>query len=75
AAAGESMLTGRVDASILTTGAQVGSQSWGAVTGFAAGVASSSDSYSAGLTLTFLGSVSSAADSIALQQYSVIRVP
>ena len=69
------MLTGRVDGSILTTGAQVSSQSWGAGTSFATSVVSAPDSYSAGLTLTFLGSVAAGADSIALQHYSVVRVP
>jgi len=75
AAAGESMLTGRVDASVLTTGAQVSSQSWGTVTTFATSLASATDLYSGGLTITFLGSVAAAADSIALQHYSVLRVP
>ncbi|MFY9728575.1 MAG: hypothetical protein WAJ87_23965 [Bryobacteraceae bacterium] len=71
----ETMLTGRVDGSILTTGAQVGSQSWGASTSFATSVVSAPDSYSAGLTLTFLGSVAAGTDVIALQHYSVVRVP
>jgi hypothetical protein len=74
-AAVETMLTGRLDASILTTGAQLSSQSWGASTSFAAGALSAPDSYSAGLTLTFLGSVAAGADVIALQHYSVVRVP
>jgi hypothetical protein len=75
AAAGESMLTGRVDASIVTTGAQVSSQSWGATTGFATSVMTAPDSYSAGLTLTFLGSVAAGSDAIGLQHYSVVRIP
>ncbi|MGA2275915.1 MAG: hypothetical protein ABSH00_20400 [Bryobacteraceae bacterium] len=75
AAAVETMLTGRLDGSILTTGAQVSSQSWGASTSFATGVLSAPDSYSAGLTLKFLGSVAAGADVIALQHYSVVRVP
>jgi len=75
AVAAETMLTGRLDAAILTTGAQVGSQSWGAVTSLASGVVSAPDSYSAGLTLMFLGSVASGADAIALQHYSIVRVP
>jgi len=75
AAAGESMLTGRVDASIVTTGAQVSSQSWGATTGFATSVITAPDSYSAGLTLTFLGSVAAGSDAIGLQHYSVVRIP
>ena len=75
AAAVETMLTGRLDASILTTGAQLSSQSWGASTSFATSVLSAPDSYSAGLTLEFLGSVAAGADVIALQHYSVVRVP
>ena len=75
AAAVETMLTGRVDGSILATGAQVSSQSWGARTSLATGVVGALDSYSAGLTLTFLGSVAASADTIALQHFSVVRVP
>jgi hypothetical protein len=75
AAAAETMLTGRVDGSIVATGAQVSAQSWGASTSLASGVVSAPDSYSAGLTLTFLGSVAAVADTIALQHYSVVRVP
>jgi hypothetical protein len=69
------MLTGRLDASILVAGAQVSSQSWGATTSLATSVLSAPDSYSGGLTLTFLGSVAAGADVIALQHYSVVRVP
>ncbi len=75
AATVETMLTGRLNAAILTTGAQVSSQSWGASTGFAASVLSAPDSYSAGLTVTFLGSAAASTDVIALQHYSVVRVP
>jgi hypothetical protein len=75
AAAAETMLTGRVDGSILATGAQVGAQSWGSSTSLASGLVSAPDSYSAGLTLTFLGSVAASADAIALQHFSVVRVP
>jgi hypothetical protein len=75
AAAVETTLTARLDASILTTGAQLSSQSWGASTSFATSVGSAPDSYSAGLTIEFLGSVAAGADVIALQHYSVVRVP
>jgi len=75
AGAGETMLTGRVDAAVLTTGAQVSVQSWGAVTAMAAGVVSAPDSYSAGLSLAFRGSVGAGTDTIALQHYSAVRVP
>jgi hypothetical protein len=75
AATSETMLTGRIDAAVLTTGAQISSQSWGAVTAFATSVLSAPDSYGAGLTLAFGGSVAAGADTIALQHYSVVRVP
>ena len=75
AAAAETMLTGRLDGSIVATGAQVGAQSWGATTSLATSLVSAPDSYSAGLTLTFLGSVAASADTITLQHYSVVRVP
>jgi hypothetical protein len=71
----ETMLTGRVEGAIIATGAQVSSQSWGATTAMATSVVSAGDSYSAGLTLTFLGSVAAGADAIALQHYSVVRIP
>jgi hypothetical protein len=75
AAATETMLTGRADGSIVSAGAQVGSQTFGVTTGFSTAIVSASDSYSAGLMLTFLGSVAASADTIALQHYSVVRVP
>jgi len=75
AAAAETMLTGRADGSIVSTGAQVSSQSFGATTAFTTGIVNAPDSYSGGLTLTFLGSVAASADTIALQHYSVVRVP
>ena len=75
APATETMLTGRVDAAVLTTGAQVSSQSWGAVTALAAGLVGAPDSYSGGLSLAFRGSAAAGADTITLVHYSVVRVP
>jgi len=75
AAATETMLAGRIDGAILTTGAQVSAQSWGASTALAAGVVSAPDAYSMGLAVTFFGSVAAGADTIALQHYSIVRVP
>jgi hypothetical protein len=74
-AAIETMLTGRVDGAIVATGAQVSSQSWGATTAMATGLVNAPDSYSNGLLLTFFGSVAAGADTIALQHYSVVRIP
>jgi len=75
AAATETLLTGRVDGAIVATGAQVSSQSWGATTAMATGVVNAPDSYSNGLLLTFFGSVAAGADTIALQHFSVVRIP
>jgi len=75
AAATETLLTGRVDGAIVATGAQVSSQSWGATTAMATGVVNAPDSYSNGLLLTFFGSVAASAATIALQHFSVVRIP
>jgi len=75
AAGGESLLSGRMDGSLVATGAQVSAQAWGAITNFGATVVNSTDSYSTGLTLTFLGSVAAGSDTVTLGHYSVVRVP
>jgi hypothetical protein len=41
----------------------------------ATGVVNAPDSYSNGLLLTFFGSVAAGADTIALQHFSVVRIP
>lgn len=75
AGATDPMVTAHADASVSPAGAQMGFTSWGAVLPFAAGVLSASDAYTAGLLIDFQGSVSSPGDSVALANYSVVRIP
>lgn len=75
AASGDVLLTGRADGVILASGAQVSSQSWGTVLPFAATVASAGDTYAAGLTIGFFGMTAQGADSVALTNYTVVRIP
>jgi len=74
--ASDTLVTGRADGGLATSGAQWSAQSWGAVLPFSAGVASTSDAYSSGITIDFLGAVTPAgADSLALSNFMVVRFP
>jgi hypothetical protein len=75
APAGETLIAGRADAALLTTGAQLSAESWGAALAFAAGVATATDSYTAGLTITFKASVAQGGDTVTLNNFTVVRVP
>lgn len=75
ASALDSLMTGRADASILPAGAQLSVQTWGAVLPFTAAVAGAADSYANGLTISFLGLVAQAGDSVMLSNFTVVRIP
>jgi hypothetical protein len=75
AAAPDSLVTGRLDASILPNSAQLSTQSWGSVLPFTASVASAADSYSEGLTIGFMGMVVQPNDSVTLTNFTVLRIP
>jgi hypothetical protein len=75
AAVSDVIVTGRADAGILTSGAQLSFETWGAVLPFTAGVASASDSYATGLTIDFQGKLAQAGDTLALANYTVVRLP
>jgi hypothetical protein len=76
AATTETLVTGRADAGISTSGAQWSAQSWGGVLPFSAGVANTSDAYANGLAIDFLGAVTPASgDSITLSNFTVVRFP
>jgi hypothetical protein len=75
AAWSDALATGRVDAGIASVGARLSAQSWGTVLPFAAGVVSSFDAYAGGLTVDFQGKVGSAADTLTLRNYTVVRLP
>jgi hypothetical protein len=75
ASATESRATGRADASIVSDGAILSSQSWGTSLSFAANVSKSIDPWAGGLTITFFGTAASAADAVTLRNYTVVRTP
>jgi hypothetical protein len=69
------LVSGKADASILAAGAQLSSQTWGTVLPFNAAVASAADAYANGLSISFLGMVAQAGDSVALSNFTVVRIP
>ena len=71
----ETLVTGRVDASILAAGAQTSSQTWGTVLSLGATAGNASDSYANGLTITLLGLVAQASDTLTLNNFTVVRIP
>jgi hypothetical protein len=75
AGAGDTLVTGRANAAILATGAQLDSQSWGTVLPFSASVASATDSYTSGLTIDFQGMLAQTGDTLTLANYTVVRFP
>jgi len=75
AAAGEALAGGRADAAILAAGAQLSSQTWGALLPFSATVASATDSYTSGITIDFQGMLAQTGDTLMLANYTVVRLP
>ena len=75
AAASDTFVSARANAGILATSSQLSFQTWGAVLPFTAGVASASDPYATGLTIDFWGKVAQTPDTLALVNYTVVRVP
>jgi hypothetical protein len=69
------LMTGRADAAITASGAQLSFQSWGTVLPFSAGVAGSTESAANGLTVDFRGKLAAAGDSLELKGFSVVRIP
>jgi hypothetical protein len=75
AAAGEALAGGRADAALLAAGAQLSSQTWGALLAFGTTVGSATDSYTSGLTVDFQGMLAQAGDTLTLGNYTVVRFP
>ncbi|HEX3877744.1 MAG TPA: hypothetical protein VHW24_12210 [Bryobacteraceae bacterium] len=75
ALAAETLVTGRADASVMASSAQLSSQTWGAALSFAANAAIAGDAYAAGLTITLMGSVANSSDTLTLTNFSVVRIP
>jgi hypothetical protein len=75
ASSSDVLASGRADAGLVTSGARLSAQSWGTVLPFTAGVASAPDSYTGGLMIDFQAKVGNAADSVALRNFTVVRIP
>ena len=75
AAALDVQMTGRAEAAILASSAQLSSESWGTLLPFSAGVAGASDAYTTGLTVDFQGKVIQAGETVTLRNYTVVRLP
>jgi hypothetical protein len=71
----ETLVSGRVNASILAAGVQTSSQTWGTVLSLGATAGTASDSYASGLTITLQGLVGQAADSLTANNFAVVRIP
>ena len=74
-ASGDALVTSRTDAAMRDTGSQLSHQSWGTVLPFAAGIGTSADDYTAGITVDIQARVAQAADSVTLRNYTVARLP
>lgn len=76
ASASDVLVASRADAGLRVSGAQLSFQSWGTSLPLAAGVIDCGDIYSAGITIDFLGKLSTAgSDSISLTNFTVVRLP
>lgn len=75
ASANATLVTGRAEAGLTASGAQTGWQAWGSGVPFATGVGMAADAYANGIAIQFLGNVTQAADTLALTQFTVVRLP
>ncbi len=74
-ASGDILATGRAEAGVESSGAQLSSESWGTLLPLAATVAPSSDSWSGGITIDFVAKLVQAGDTVTLRNFSVVRLP
>jgi hypothetical protein len=74
-ATADALVSVRAEAAVLASGSQLSSQSWGTVLPFSATVEASTDAYTSGITISFQGMLAQAGDTLALANYSVVRVP
>lgn len=75
AAAADVLVAVRADGSLLPTGTQFSSQSWGTVLPFAGTVASAPDNVASGLTINIRGMVGQTGDSVTVANFTVVRIP
>jgi len=75
ATAADGFVTGRVDANLAAANTRFGTLSWGSTLPLSASVATASDSFANGLTVDFRGRVGQAGETLALRNYTVVRMP
>jgi hypothetical protein len=76
AAASETLLTGRGELGVYSSGAQWSTQNWGGVSALAAAAGSTTETGVTGLTVDFLGRMASTTtDTVTLNQFTVLRYP
>lgn len=76
AGSSETSLVGRIDGGMYSTGAQLSVQSWGTVLTLASSVANTNDPYTSGLVIDLRGALAqSSGDTLALRNFSVVRLP
>jgi hypothetical protein len=74
-AALDSLVAGRADLALKSSGAQFSQQSWGNSLAFTAGAGTAADDYfSNGITIDFQGRATSG-DTLTLRNFAVVRVP
>jgi len=71
----ETVLTGRIDSSMRNTGSLITSQTWGAVSAIATGAVAAADNFANAVVVSLLGSVTSGGDSVAVANFTVVRIP
>jgi hypothetical protein len=74
-AASDTLAAVRADATILAAGAQLSYQSWGSSMPLAAGVAAAADAYAGGIVIDIRGRAGLAGETLALRNYTVVRLP
>jgi hypothetical protein len=75
AAVSETLATGRAEAGITASGAQLSFQSWGSTLSFSAGASAATDAYDSGITIEFMGRLAGSGDTLTLRNFTVIRFP
>jgi hypothetical protein len=75
ASAVDAQAAGRAEAALTAAGAQLSHQSWGTSLAFLAGVGSSTDDYTAGVTVDFQAKTLQSAETVALKNFTVVRFP
>jgi hypothetical protein len=72
----EALLTGRADAGILASSAQLSSETWGGSTlAFSVNAVAAADPFATGITVDFRGLTANGGDTLTLTNFTVVRVP